>query len=396
MTTKDKALRKYVASLGALPNAPALEGTRVVVVPAFDEGPLPALLDSVTNACPDGGTRMLVVVNGGAGMGAEAREQNVQTLRWAESDARVTAIDAGDTGGVGGARRVGLDLAARAFAEGRVAGPWLYTTDADAQLPPDYFQHEHRSGAAMVFPFIHAPLDEAIASYELYLRHYVAGLQHARSPYAFHTVGSTIAVRAAAYAAVRGMPRRAAAEDFYFLNKVRKVGPVLSLQGAPIVLSSRASRRVPFGTGPAVARLRAEGTVRALHDFRIFQTLRVLRALAHRGAPENALGPCASLIADLPHRGETARIRHRSIRDALDGKRTRQIVHRLRDQAFPDLPWRRALQATPGFASCASLEDALEAFRTQQGVVVAGNTSALGVVSARAYLQNRGDSGDAL
>ncbi|MEM6960047.1 MAG: hypothetical protein AAF645_30495, partial [Myxococcota bacterium] len=207
---------------------------------------------------------------------------------------------------------------------------------------------------------------------------------------------STIAVRTAAYAAVRGMPRRAAAEDFYFLNKVRKVGPVLSLQGAPIVLSSRASRRVPFGTGPAVARLRAEGTVRALHDFRIFQTLRVLRALAHRGAPENALGPCASLIADLLRRGETARIRHRAIRDALDAKRTRQIVHRLRDQAFPDLPWRRALHATPGFANCASLEDALAAFRTQQGVVVAGNTSAHGVVSARAYLQNRGDSGDAL
>jgi hypothetical protein len=56
---------------------------------------------------------------------------------------------------------------------------------------------------------------------------------------------------------VRGFPKRAAAEDFYVLNKLAKLGPVARLQGSRIELQSRYSSRVPVGTGPAVTAIAA-------------------------------------------------------------------------------------------------------------------------------------------
>jgi hypothetical protein len=100
--------------------------------------------------------------------------------------------------------------------------------------------------------------DVALATqlYELSLRYYVAGLRFARSPYAFHTIGSALAVNARHYAQVRGFPKRDAGEDFYLLNKLAKVGEVQELASGsdclPIQIQARRSDRVPFGTGAAV------------------------------------------------------------------------------------------------------------------------------------------------
>ena len=46
------------------------------------------------------------------------------------------------------------------------------------------------------------------------MSYYVAGLAMAGSGYAHHSLGSTIAVHAKSYAAVRGYPKRSAGEDF--------------------------------------------------------------------------------------------------------------------------------------------------------------------------------------
>jgi hypothetical protein len=162
--------------------------------------------------------------------------------------------------GVGLARKTGCDLALRWMGAGGISGEWLFSTDADATLPEDYFDQLHRinaGAAAAVFPFRHVPgldasCNRATALYELRLYHYVLGLEYAGSPYAFHTLGSALAISANAYAQVRGFPRRDGAEDFYVLNKLAKVGAVARLQGACIQLDSRRSARVPFGTGPAV------------------------------------------------------------------------------------------------------------------------------------------------
>lgn len=169
--------------------------------------------------------------------------------------------------GVGLVRKTGFDLALHWMAQGAIGGSWICSTDADATLPPDYFEQLSMAPAnavAAVFPFRHVPggdpmCDAATALYELRLRYYVRGLELAGSPYAYHTLGSCLAVRAAPYAQVRGFPKRAAAEDFYLLNKLAKIGPVARLQGGCVQLQSRHSCRVPFGTGPAVASIISGG-----------------------------------------------------------------------------------------------------------------------------------------
>lgn len=188
--------------------------------------------------------------------------------------------------GVGLARKIGCDTALRWISEGHINTQWIHTSDADAHLPAGYFEATSqltKDTAAATYPFWHtgsrihsgrsgsnpcenrgenrgddtseAAIEAATALYELRLHHYVLGLQFAGSPYAFHTVGSCIAIQAQAYAEVRGSPKRAAAEDFYLLNKLAKTGSIAVLKAPLISLDARLSTRVPFGTGPAVQRL---------------------------------------------------------------------------------------------------------------------------------------------
>lgn len=165
------------------------------------------------------------------------------------------------TRGVGLARKIGCDLAFRWIMQGAIEGPWINSGDADAEFPPDYFLQLERlpaQTAAAIYPFAHLPGEDedcnaATALYELRLHHYRLGLEYAASPYALHTLGSCLAMKADHYAQVRGFPRRAGGEDFYLLNKLAKVGPIERLSGNCIALQSRHSDRAPFGTGPAVA-----------------------------------------------------------------------------------------------------------------------------------------------
>ena len=174
--------------------------------------------------------------------------------------------------GVGLARKIAADIALALWSEGRVASPWIHCTDADVALPTDYFEAaaSNASDAALVYPFRHVDATREALEYEVSLRYYVAGLRFAGSPYAFHTIGSTLAVHATAYARVRGFPKRLAAEDFYLLNKLAKVGTIRSLDGEPIRLSARTSNRTPFGTGRALER--ARGRARDLAPLRVYHT----------------------------------------------------------------------------------------------------------------------------
>lgn len=200
--------------------------------------------------------------------------------------------------GVGLARKTGCDLAVQWMAAGGISGQWLCCTDADATLPADYF--EQLEGAppdavAAVFPFRHVPgeepaCDTATALYELRLHYYVLGLEYAGSPYAYHSLGSCLALRASAYTHVRGFPQRAGAEDFYVLNKLAKLGPIARLSGACIELQSRRSSRAPFGTGPAVQALLATDQPHKAALFYHPYCFEALRALL-AGLPELAHAP---------------------------------------------------------------------------------------------------------
>lgn len=164
--------------------------------------------------------------------------------------------------GVGLARKIGADLSAYLISTNRVKQPWICSSDADAYLPDDYFSallSRNKKTVVCCFNFMHSSDDENVHQanflYETALRYYVAGLQYASSPYAFFTIGSTLAFKVDVYVQARGFPKRSAGEDFYLLNKLAKLGNVEFVEDVIIILEARTSQRVPFGTGPAVQKI---------------------------------------------------------------------------------------------------------------------------------------------
>ena len=77
-------------------------------------------------------------------------------------------------------------------------------------------------------------------------------MKYCGAPYAFHTVGSSMAVKSSAYQKQGGMNKRKAGEDFYFLQKIIELGGFTELNATCVIPSPRISDRVPFGTGKAI------------------------------------------------------------------------------------------------------------------------------------------------
>ncbi|WP_395376608.1 hypothetical protein [Marinicella sp. W31] len=165
--------------------------------------------------------------------------------------------------GVGLARKIAADMALRLIHEGIIATPWIFSTDADVQLPADYFEAVKKQDAAKVsalcLPFQHCIDDQPWSLqqhlYDFKLYYYQAGIRFAGAGYDYIPLGSTLVISALAYAQVRGFPTRNGAEDFYILNKLAKLGRIEQPQGFLVSIQSRLSERVPFGTGPAVQAL---------------------------------------------------------------------------------------------------------------------------------------------
>jgi hypothetical protein len=186
-------------------------------------------------------------------------------LRLAYIDASSRGLEMPDKGGgVGLARKIGLDMAMRLMDYRRPTRKLLISLDADTWVEPQYLSAVRRffesvKAHAAVVAFAHRldgdpALRAAICCYEIFLRYYTLGLAFAGSPYAFHTIASTMVCTCESYAAVRGMNRREAAEDFYFLDKLAKLGPISEIRATTVYPSARPSRRVPFGTGQRVIR----------------------------------------------------------------------------------------------------------------------------------------------
>lgn len=186
-------------------------------------------------------------------------------LRLAYIDASSTGREMPDkTGGVGYARKIGLDLALTLFDYKNTRPKLLMSLDADTLVEPNYVRAVRRyldteNVSAAAVNFAHSDASDrgeqaAIFCYEIFLRYYVLGLLFAGSPYAFHSIGSTVACTAEAYVTVRGMNKRKAGEDFYFLNKLAKLGPIGAVRTTNVHPASRQSDRVPFGTGRRISR----------------------------------------------------------------------------------------------------------------------------------------------
>ena len=178
-----------------------------------------------------------------------------------------------------------MDAALRIIDARAAGGGVICCLDADTLVEENYLSafrtYFTRTGdPAAVSAYAHQKPDDpklqaAICCYEIFLRSYVIGLSYAGSPYAFHSIGSTMACTADGYTDVRGMNRRTAAEDFHFLNKLAKIGKIGTITETTVFPSSRPSGRVPFGTGRSMLRFLTGGTDEyRLYDPRIFVILK--------------------------------------------------------------------------------------------------------------------------
>lgn len=294
----------------------------------------------------------------------EIEEIRESKLRVAYVDASSSGFELPERGGVGMARKIGMDIGLGAFDYSSPGEKLLISLDADTLVEPNYLSEVRRYFAGKgvhgaVVSFSHRMPDNgkhnsAICAYELFLRYYVAGLHYAGSPYAFHTIGSTMVCTASAYVAVGGMNRRRAAEDFYFLQKLAKYRGIGEIRGTIVYPSARASGRVPFGTGRKISEMIENGE----KEFPFYspEIFRVLRGFLQMMGASVALSgkdtlkrshDIESLLADyLSESGFDVvweRLKKnspdndrllRQFHGWFDGFRTLKLVHHLRDNGY--------------------------------------------------------------
>ena len=237
------------------------------VIPAWnEENYLPLTIEQLLKVKKDVNALIIVVLNHPQGADPEPQ---LRTLKYLESlnDKSIVPIYAPNlTGGVGEARKLGMD--SFLFSQGEnFADKIIFSLDADTLVEDDYFtcgmapfKDKNVSGAVLGYRHQDGnTLEEtnAIRKYEDYLNYYVDNLRKANSPYAFHTIGSTFVVRGIDYLRCGGMRVKQAGEDFYFLQALSKIGTIFNVEKVLCHPSCRVSNRVPFGTGPSMKSLLA-------------------------------------------------------------------------------------------------------------------------------------------
>jgi hypothetical protein len=388
-----------------------------VVIPVLAESAaLPATLASLATNPENllAETLVLLVVNQRPDSAAEDKADNRLFLQQLESgslnltDLQLAWVDAATAGrelpakdgGVGLARKIGFDLALSRLAW-HPEEPLLVALDADTLVRPDYLgtlrRHFNAADAgAAVIPFCHQVAEnpaqqQAITRYELFLRSHVLGLQLAGSPYAFHTIGSTMACRATAYVRAGGMNRRRAGEDFYFLQQLAKTAGVQQLSGTLVFPSPRPSARTPFGTGRSVsALLTGQDSAVLFYPPACYQLLggwlqlveshletdgagllqqaRQLNvAVAEFFEGENFIAVWNRLATNHPR----LQARHKAFHDWFDGLKTTRLIHHLCAGPYPRCQPQQAvppLLETAGLAAATDPAAQLNILRHHQGV----------------------------
>ncbi|MEM6321708.1 MAG: glycosyltransferase family 2 protein [Bacteroidota bacterium] len=254
----------------------------VVVIPAYKEEFLLLSLMSLKKCdLPLGDVEVIIVINDSEvdTAATKALNQKVfqQTLEWCQKNStlrrkfRVIYQDnlPKKFGGVGLARKIGMDEACFRLEKARNKKGIIVCFDADSRCAENYlveiekhFQKHPKTPACSIHfehplrGFDYDPeVYEAIMYYELHLRYFIGVQRLAGCPFAYQTIGSSMAVRADFYQKQGGMNRRKAGEDFYFLQKMIALGNFTELNTTTVFPSPRISDRVPFGTGKAVGEI---------------------------------------------------------------------------------------------------------------------------------------------
>jgi hypothetical protein len=370
---ESSSLFRTLACIAAIPPS-ELRRTLVVCVVNNHRPPLASEEEIRDNQVTLSILKELIVGRTPSVTGPAMRKGDLERI--AGSELRLGCIDASSAdaeipdrdGGVGMARKIGMD-AALAVLNGRgPGGGVICCLDADTLVMENYLAavYAHfsmKDDPAAVAGYAHQkPADPgllaAICCYEIFLRAYVMGLSFAGSPYAFHAIGSTMSCTAQAYAAVRGMNRRTAAEDFHFLDKLAKLRKIGHIGTTTVFPSSRTSDRVPFGTGQRMLRFMNGGTNEyRLYDSRIFAILREwlagVEADPDRGTEAilvaaRKIHPGLKAYLDLSRFAIDWPVIRRNCPDAehlrrqfhvwFDGLKTLRLVHHLSRSAFPPVP----------------------------------------------------------
>lgn len=262
--------------------APAQNTGIIVVVPAFDEPGIQNLLDSFAGCSkPSCRAEILIVVNAPDNAGEESllntRNSAAAVKSWKKLNQNlffnvhvIDGLELKSSGwSVGLARKTGMDEAVRRFDFLNNPDGIILNIDADCTVKSNYFEAVYsemagrpdRMACSVYFEHpvsgddFQAEIYRSIQLYELHMRYFVQGLSYAGFPWAHHTVGSAIAIKAIAYVKAGGMNKRSAGEDFYFIQKLLPAGGFFNLTSTTVYPSPRVSTRVPFGTGPVISRL---------------------------------------------------------------------------------------------------------------------------------------------
>lgn len=395
----NKAVKQYLAIYAEpesrqLTNFPAIQFDHILVVPCFRE--TPAFAERLNSSLMTRHKILVIVIINQPSGPADAINKNLlqyfdqlhrvwQTAgmmlcRASHGESCWLVVDRFTAGrcidikqGVGLARKIGCDIAVQLMEQGISRNNWIYTTDADAHLPHNYFTPFSTSGhaSAAVLSTHHIAVDstskEVLAATRLYeqaLDYYVRGLTWAGSPYNFLTIGSAIAFSATAYSQARGFPKRSGGEDFYLLNKLAKLGAIARVNNVPVEIEARVSDRVPFGTGPAVSKILAlenpadftyyaPEVFTALKDW-LERIPHVWAALQSRTDPLHGLP--SGIVSALTEGGITTLWQHLSkqvdsapkcetaIHHWFDAFRTLKFLRRLQETQFPAAPLSQSLR----------------------------------------------------
>ncbi|MBN1599623.1 MAG: glycosyltransferase family 2 protein [Bacteroidales bacterium] len=282
MSFADKYLQKHLFIEQQIQEPPSGLLRFVVVIPAYSEDKILDTLNSVKKAhLPQGHIEVIIIVNYAETEDEQVKKENEEIfkriLKWSKVNSSpqlkffgILAADMPEKhAGAGLARKIGMDESVNRFNMLNRPQGLILSLDADASVEINYFKaiedvmnkNDGPDGCILRFEHPVSGTDypqevyNAIIQYELHLRYYKQMLHYIGFPYARYTIGSCFGVTADAYIKHGGMNRRKAGEDFYFLNKVFPNAKFVDINSTCVHPSPRISNRVPFGTGPEIARM---------------------------------------------------------------------------------------------------------------------------------------------
>lgn len=337
-------------------------------------------------------TLVVIVVNNSVNASKEVKNSNLKLINYldkkisdSESSINLAYIDAASIwnqlddklAGVGFARKLGMDSSLKMIDFANNEKKLLISLDADCKVEKNYLKEiinyfKNRNAGAAVIKYEHIfPSDlierEAIINYELFLRYYVLGLKYAKSPYAFHTIGSTFACDIESYIKTGGMNKKKGGEDFYFLQKLAKITNIDYIKSTKVYPSARVSNRVPFGTGPRIKKfIENKQKYYSIYSPKTFELLRSWLVIFMEsnliGNPEeidtllNESNKINSKLKDFLLSIDFKKDWKKIIKNSgdekqiikqktmwFDGFKTLKFIHYFRDNCFPNQPFFESL-----------------------------------------------------